>query len=318
MQFSVIIPTHQRFEKLERLLHSLASQRQPPRFEVIIVFDGPDPAHEDRARSLGDRLKLKQQVLMQPAQGPGAARNRGARAAQGERLLFLGDDVLAEPELLAEHARTAREHPGAAVQGFVPWAKGLRVTRFMRFIAPERGPQFHFGMIQDPLNCGFEFCFTANFALPRAAWEAEPFDEAFPHAAGEDTEWSWRLHQRGLRIVYNARAVAGHDHAVTLEQFVERQRRAGRAAAYIWRKHPALRSHPGLYPDAKDFFLSPLGQSWREKLITLRVGLKHYLGLPVSDLDYWWLLARAYLGALNTELQSNRGATREALPTAAP
>jgi hypothetical protein len=74
------------------------------------------------------------------------------------------------------------------------------------------------------------------------------------------------------------------------------------AAALIWRKHPELRGHPGLFPDPKPFFFSPEGQSWRDKLFALRLGMKHYLGLRMSNAEYWWLLARPYLGELHLKL----------------
>jgi GT2 family glycosyltransferase len=302
MHFSIVIPTHHRATKLEQCLRALGTQRAAPAFDVIIVFDGPEPEQENRTRELGDTLHLKMQVLTQAAAGPATARNRGARAAHGDRLLFLGDDVIPDESLLFEHARSAREHPEAAVLGYVPWARKLRVTPFMQFLAPERGPQFHFGMICDPNDCGYQFCFTANFALPTAVWEAEPFDEEFRDAAGEDTEWSWRMAQRGLRIVFNKQAVAWHDHAVTLGQFIERQRRAGRAAALIWRKHPELRDNPDMFPDPAPFFFSPKGDSLRDKWFTLRIALRHYLGLSPSRLDYSWITARPYIGALHDEL----------------
>lgn len=303
MDFSVVIPTYRRSEKLRRCLECLAVQTDAPSFEVLVVFDGPEPAQEREIRVLGERLGLDLSVLSRSKAGPAAARNLGSRHARGHRILYLGDDIMADPHLLAEHAVAARRRdPEPAVLGFVPWAEAARPTRFMRFLAPDHGPQFHFGDIADPDDCGFEYSYTANFAIPRDWWLAEPFDEDFPHAACEDLEWAWRLEKRGGKIVYAPKAIGRHDHHVTLRQFIRRQAIAGTSAALVWHKQPELRTLTGLFPPSEMFFSTPSGRGLRDRLRQAGILARHYTGLPVSGRDYLWLVTRRYLGALHEAL----------------
>ncbi|OPZ18257.1 MAG: Glycosyl transferase family 2 [candidate division BRC1 bacterium ADurb.BinA364] len=297
--FSVVIPTRRRGAKLLRALEALDGSREAPPFEAIVVFDGPDPAGAERVAAFARRCGYPLSVLDQPPAGPAAARNRGAAAARGERLLFLGDDILVSPRCLAEHARAATQAPRVGAVGFIGWAPRARPTRFMRFLAPEHGPQFRFAEIADPENCGPEFCYTANFAAPKAAWEAEPFDESFRQAAGEDFEWAYRLEtRRGFRIRYAAAAVAWHDHRVSLRQYLGRSRAAGLAAARIVARHPELRANPRVCPPVDFVFSSPTGKSLRERRLQAGILLRHVLGLPVRHAEYEWLIARRYVGGM--------------------
>ena len=50
--------------------------------------------------------------LTQANQGPAAARNAGVRTAVGEYIVFVDDDVVPEPQLLEEHARSHRRRAG--------------------------------------------------------------------------------------------------------------------------------------------------------------------------------------------------------------
>jgi GT2 family glycosyltransferase len=85
--FSVIIPSFNRATLLGEALKSVFSQRCAD-FEVIVVDDGSTDGTMDYLQSLGERAK----VLSHPNQGPGAARNLGARHASGSYLAFLDSD----------------------------------------------------------------------------------------------------------------------------------------------------------------------------------------------------------------------------------
>ena len=63
-------------------------------------------------------------ALSQPALGPAVARNRGVAAARGDRVAFLGDDTVPEPDWLAAHeAGRGRQGGGdeIAVVGYTGW-----------------------------------------------------------------------------------------------------------------------------------------------------------------------------------------------------
>ncbi len=97
-QISVIIPAYNEENYLPRLLDSLKKQTLEwgKDFEVLVVDGGSRDRTPEIAKSNGA-------VLIREyggAQGPGNARNRGARAARGNTLIFLDADVVALPALV--------------------------------------------------------------------------------------------------------------------------------------------------------------------------------------------------------------------------
>ena len=235
--FSVVIPTHNRRQRLERTLASLEAQRACPDFEIIVVDDGSrDGTSERLARRSWTRPH--ERLRLPCSAGPAAARNAGVEAARGECVAFLGDDTQPMPDWLAAHAN-AHQAGACAVIGTIRWAQTFRPTRFTRYIA-EQGPQFGFALIGNPLDVHFRFFYASNLSLRREYLLREPFDESFRTAAWEDIELGYRLQQRGLRFVYESRAIVEHDHPTDLNQFLARQFRVGEAAPNLVRLHPEL------------------------------------------------------------------------------
>jgi GT2 family glycosyltransferase len=238
--FSVVIPTFERPRTLFQVLDALASQEAPPAFETIVVDDGS--RDDTPARLAAYRPAYSLRTLSQSNAGPASARNLGIRAAAGRYVLFLGDDTVPERTLLAVHERAhaeSRDFP-VAVLGYTTWPRERRVSPFLHHIN-EYGLQFGYALIEDPEAVPFNFFYTSNISLERALLEREGlFDTTFPHAAWEDIEISYRLAQRGMKIVYRPAAVARHHHDITFASFRRRQEKAGESAAIFYAKHPEL------------------------------------------------------------------------------
>src|ERR1700722_2374074 len=102
IKLSVIIPTFNRRHVLERTLPALLAQDLPAEdYEILIVMDGSNDGTVELLR--GWKPKFAFRALEAPHRGPGAARNVGIRAATGELVLFLDDDLIAGPDLLRQH-----------------------------------------------------------------------------------------------------------------------------------------------------------------------------------------------------------------------
>ena len=97
---SVIIPTYNRASTLRRTVDSALAQTYQP-LEVIVVDDGSTDATVEVLRSYGDRIH----AISQPNGGPSAARNTGAKAANGEWLAFLDSDDVWKPEKIERQIR---------------------------------------------------------------------------------------------------------------------------------------------------------------------------------------------------------------------
>ncbi|HEV2123442.1 MAG TPA: glycosyltransferase [Chloroflexota bacterium] len=242
-QLSVVIPTYRRPAALETTLRALAAQQFELPYEVIVCDDGSPETEAEQVRHIvGAQEAYQVRLIRQENAGPAAARNAGAREARSNLLLFLDDDCAPAPNLLQLHWRAheaadSREG-GMAVMGHVAWSPHVRVTPFMELVV--RGAQFNYGAIADPERVPFTCFYTANCSLQRADLErAGWFDASLPPFM-EDTEFAYRLIRSDTRIVYRPEAVVFHEHAVELSTYLDRQRKAGRAAVEVARRHPEL------------------------------------------------------------------------------
>ncbi len=103
---SVIIPTHQRRERLLRALRSVMAQSEPAA-EVIVIDDGST----DGSAAAVAREFPQVRLVEQPQRGVSHARNQGIGLASSPWLAFLDSDDEWLPEKLARQRQAARENP---------------------------------------------------------------------------------------------------------------------------------------------------------------------------------------------------------------
>jgi glycosyltransferase involved in cell wall biosynthesis len=248
MRASVVIPTFNRLSALQRVTAAVASQAVPPgtEIEVIVVDDGSDDGTWPWMRRVGDKRGWT--VLNQPNSGPATARNRGVRSATGDIVLFLGDDTVPQRGWLMAHLEEHRLFGGReplAVLGHTAFPSDGD-SPFMRFIN-EYGAQFGYSIIEDPRTVPFNFFYTSNVSLPRDELIRHGgFREDFPAAAWEDIEFAYRAQRAGLRMCYQPRARAIHEHCVRPRTFCRRQRTSGLSAAIFQGIHPELTGFLGV------------------------------------------------------------------------
>ena len=88
MRVSIIIPIYNEEKAIRECLNSLSRESYKD-LEVIVVDDGST----DKTLSKSQLSNLKCQILRQKHQGPGAARNLGAKHAEGDILVFVDADM---------------------------------------------------------------------------------------------------------------------------------------------------------------------------------------------------------------------------------
>ena len=243
MEFSVLIPTYNRSSILRQTLIALASNWADFKedSEVIIIDDGSSDDTTQVVQRMSSDYPVPLLYFQQSNRKQGAARNLGAHHAEGNYLVLLGDDTAPAPDFLLQHALShVRSEASRVVIGYTRWPEAFPKTRFMKYVG-ELGWQFGFSLIKDPENVPFNFFYTSNVSLRRSFfWECNGFDESFQEYGWEDIELSWRLKQKGMRLVYNPKAIAYHHHPTTLSSFSHRQKKVGLSAWSFYRKHPEM------------------------------------------------------------------------------
>jgi glycosyltransferase involved in cell wall biosynthesis len=228
-RISVVVPTYNRALMLDRLLGALARCETPSGgIEVIVVDDGSS----DDTGAVVERATLPAvRYLRQENAGAAAARNLGWRQARGELVAFTDDDCVPSPTWLVEldDAMTRTECDGAG-GAIVPLVPGYLAD----FVQAERLVG-HGGDADD-----VKYLVTANAVFRRATLEAVGgFDERFPGAAGEDTDLTYRIQDRGLRLTLAGCGSVAHDHRTSVRGLFRTYYRHGRARYILGNAHPA-------------------------------------------------------------------------------
>jgi glycosyltransferase involved in cell wall biosynthesis len=282
---SVVIPTKDRADALARTLDALEGQKAgDAELEVIVIDNGSndETVAQVRRRAEGNAFPIR--LLERPEGGPAAARNAGAGAAEGEVLLFLGDDTEpADERLLHTHLElhAARPEPTYGVLGRITWTPRKPVTPFMRWLE-NGGPQFHYCDIEAGRVDAASYFYSSHASLKRSLFEQlGGFDERFPTAAVEDTELGVRLADAELELDYHPELLVLHDHPTTPPQSLRRSVAVGRSAALYNRLRPD-RPHAGVQ--------APRGLAWSAvRLAEPLFALLARLPLPRGLRESFWL-----------------------------
>jgi glycosyltransferase involved in cell wall biosynthesis len=199
LTLSVIIPVRDGGLAFRRCLQGVR-EASPASSEIIVVADGDT----DGSSQVGKRSGAK--VLRIPVpQGPGRARNLGAREAQGDILFFLDADVLIHPDAIRQvEAAFHNDLHLAALFGsyddqpgennFLSQYKNL-FHHYVHQISREEASTFWSG-------CG---------AIRRKVFlELGGFDESYRKPCIEDIELGYRMKRAGYRIRLSKELQAKH------------------------------------------------------------------------------------------------------------
>lgn len=188
--FSVIVPVRDGGDAFEQCLAALTATSFDS-YELIVVDDGSTDRSARRAHRYGARV-----LTMERSQGPGAARNLGARHARGKNLFFIDADCVVHEDTLQKMAAVLEAHPQVdAVFGAyddAPSGRGFSARfknsfhAYTHWIANPEATTFWAG-------CG---------VVRKTAFDAVGgFDAArYPRPSIEDIELGYRLRAAGYRI----------------------------------------------------------------------------------------------------------------------
>lgn len=242
IKLSVVTATFNRRHALECTVPTLLAQDFPAEdYELIFVVDGSTDGTAEMLRGLKPRCALR--ALEQPNRGPSAARNNGIKAARGDLVLFLDDDLLCPPNLLRQHFAAHPSLDPLVVHGpiYVAAESPKTLIRYnteavyedcYRHVDPAVG--LPFPMMASSL---------VNSSMPREMLLAcGGFDEQTRSA--EDLELGLRLRRMGAQFFYLPGAVAYELFVKSSQEYVQKQMKAlALGEIHVCRKHPEYRPH---------------------------------------------------------------------------
>lgn len=232
---SVVIPTYRKREFLEPTLHSLAAQTYPSdSTEVVVVDDCSGDGTADYLQGLDVPYSLVA-ISHEVNKGRAAARNTAIRAATGDLVVFVDDDMRCDPDFLEQHVRFHEEHAGAVAVGSAVTAPELGHATVYSYL-DEMGVH----RLEPGSRCPSRYFVTNNASVARQPLlDVGLFDESFRRYGFEDTELAFRLEdQAGLAFFFCADAVAYHLHDQSLDDVLAKRIDTARPLRRLLAKHP--------------------------------------------------------------------------------
>lgn len=199
-QISVVVPTRDRPELLQRCLAAL--EKQTVAVEIVVVED-------------------------KEGRGPAWARNEGVHRAQGEIICFTDDDCAPFPNWAETLAKPIQAGKAQATAGPTHVAAGATAAD----LAWEAIVSYLQEQATKPGTSSPGFAATANLACSRELMKRLPFDESFRAAAGEDRDWAERAARLGSAPLFVSQALVLHQPGMRVRDFLRQQYRYGRGAA---------------------------------------------------------------------------------------
>jgi len=249
---SIIMPCYNRAYDLLRTLQAYDRQTTDEPFEVIAIDDGSRDTTFDVLRTYRPKRFRLLPIQLPINRGPSVARNAGLEHASSPFLIFVGDDIVPDPDLIGAHLRAHKTHsdPALAILGQVRWADDLPQNTLMKHIDGRGAQQFSYYYLQDGKEYDYRHFYTANISIKREMFGVVDhwFDEKFVYAY-EDPELAYRLSKHGGHILYDASIIGRHYHYHSILSFSTRQQRCGRIAWVFEKKHPGVKKDilPGLH-----------------------------------------------------------------------
>ncbi len=209
MKASIVIAAFNAEKTIAKCLQSLARQAFKD-FEIIVV---DDESSDNTTKEV--KLFPNVRLVRQKHNGPAVARNRGARAAKGEIVVFTDSDCIPEKNWLQQMMLPFADRDIAGVQGTYKSRQPELVARLIQLEIEKRHQKMQRQRFID-------FMGTYSAAYKKSVFiQMNGFDESFPIASGEDTDLSFRAHEAGCKMVFNPRAIVLHRHPTSLWKYLK-------------------------------------------------------------------------------------------------
>jgi lipopolysaccharide/colanic/teichoic acid biosynthesis glycosyltransferase/glycosyltransferase involved in cell wall biosynthesis len=234
---SVIVPAFNAASTLKACLAALNNQTYPhDLYEVIVVDDGSTDTTASIAQDAGARLIHKKN------QGPAAARNSGVEAATGDFVLFTDADCAPAPDWIEKMIEAFCDPNVVGAKGVYRTSQKELMARFVQCEYEDK-----YDRLINQTQIDFIDTYSAAYRRSRFL-ENGGFDPIFPRPSVEDQEFSFRLAEKGYRLVFVPNAIVYHRHDRTLSEYARRKYNIGYWKALLIRWHPDKIAHDSHTP----------------------------------------------------------------------
>ena len=201
---SAVIPVYKQHPRLDRCIKAI-----PDNVEVVVALDGPD------------KFSVSGADIVSPSTGKrvgfGKTCTRGARAANGEFLLFLNDDCYLNAGAVEQMMKEMK--PGVAVVGCLLRYPDGRIQHggTVRLGIQQGYGHIDHGKVEPSITSPREMefvTFAAVIVRRKAFFEVGGFDEDYDTYC-EDSDLCLRIRKAGWKVVYTPHASAIHDESQT-------------------------------------------------------------------------------------------------------
>lgn len=242
VEFSVIVPAYNSSKQLVHCLEALSRQTVPrDEYEVIVVDDGSLDGTEAVAKGFGVM------VVCQAHAGPAAARNCGVSCSSGKTLLFTDADCVPQRDWIEKMAECFRDAQVAGAKGVYRTAQRGLIARFAQVEFEEKYDRMAKASYID-------FVDTYSAGYRRGVFlDNGGFDPSFPGTSAEDVEFSFRLSQKGYKMVFAPQAIVYHSHPSSLWGYLYRKFRFSLWRARVYARFPSKLGKDSYTPRAVPF-----------------------------------------------------------------
>ena len=181
MRLSVVIPTYNQANKIERCLKKLEEQKLSKEvFEIVVIDDGSIDHTKQIVEWFQNNTSLQIRYFKEENCGRSVARNLGIEKAKGEIVLFIGSDIMVCEDFLTEHLifHDKQKSNLIAVLGYTSVCPKIS-TPFLEWY--NKKFQFGYQSIKHGDEISWRYFYTSNISLSREFLieSEERFNEEF-------------------------------------------------------------------------------------------------------------------------------------------
>lgn len=236
-ELSVVVATLGRPESIRRVAEAVLTEAAVD--EMIVIIDGLDPATE---HALAGIVACDQRLLLLPSAHRGhlGALEEGVRAAKGDVVVLLDDDVVPAPGTIAGHLAHHRSRAGMVVAGPMPVSALSGTTPSVGTMLYADAYRRHLELLDSGMPL-LEMLWGGNLSMRRSDCLAVGLESPrFGDFYHEDRDLGFRLREAGLVGVHDPGLPAVHLHTRTDAEFLRDSARDGEGHVALHRAHPRL------------------------------------------------------------------------------